>query len=59
MDYTELQDNIWAVAYGTRSITREDIILTRFTEVSWMPSDNLNYLIICSVPSVLPNPTKN
>lgn len=38
---------------------REAIIQIRSTEASWTPSDNLSYLIICSVPSVLPNPTRN
>ncbi len=56
---TELPDNIWVVACGIHSIIREAIIQNRFTEVSWMPSDNRSYLIICSVPSVLPNPTRN
>lgn len=34
MDYTELPDNIWAVACGTRSIIREATIQIRSTEVS-------------------------
>lgn len=59
MHYTELPDSIWAVASGIHSTTRGGITPIHSTEESWMLSDSLSYLIICSVPSVLPNPTKD
>lgn len=49
---TVIHANIWADAYGILSIISVVIILTRFTEVSWMLFGNPNYPTTCFVHNV-------
>lgn len=49
---TVIHANIWADAYSILSIISVVIILTRFTEVSWMLSANPNYPTTCFAHNV-------